>query len=131
MKRMEILIEENEYLRLQRKVKNENTTLSDYVRKLIAEDRKKLEDLPHEQLKELLVVSTQKQLEELNIMHTDLKVIFKQLLEATTTVKKSYSVQLANAARIEGFAEKTLYPVFPEIAKEAVQIRKKIEGGNQ
>ena len=116
--------------RLKRTAKENNKNVSDYVRDLIAEDSKKSEDLPHEQLKELLVVSTQKQLEELSIMHTDLKVIFKQLLEATTTVKKSYSVQLANAARIEGFAEKTLYPVFPEIAKEALQIRNKIEGGN-
>lgn len=127
MKQLLINIDEFELNRLKRTAKNEGKNVSEYLRGLIREDYKKREDLPHEQLKELLVVSAQKQIEELNVMHTDLKVIFKQLLEATATVKKSYSVQLANAARIDGFIEKTLYPVFPDIAKDALQIQKKYE----
>jgi len=117
--------------RLKRTAKDNNKNVSDYVRDLIAEDSRKSEDLPHEQLKEILIVSAQKQIEELNLMHTDLKVVFKKLMEATATVQKSYSVQLANAARIDGFIEDILYPVFPEVAKDALQVQKKYEGGNQ
>lgn len=127
MKQLLINIDEFELNRLKRTAKDNGKTVSEYLRGLIREDYKKKEDLPHEQLKEMIVVSAQKQLEELNTMHTDLKVVFKQLLESTAIVKKSYSMQLANAARIDGFIEKALYPVFPEIAKDALQIQKKYE----
>jgi hypothetical protein len=127
MKQLLININELELKRLKQTAQENGKNVSEYLRGLIREDYKKTEDLPHEQLKEMIAVSAKKQANELDLMRSDIKVLFRELLEIKTTVKKSYAIQIANISRSEEFLDDIITPVYPEIAAEAIAIRKKID----